>query len=291
MSDLPPPPVAPALSVSGVNADMPVIDPPTPVNAEGDPVAAEPAPPAAEPPVKVEGAEPEPAPKPNGIETRFAKMAEQRRAAEAKAAEAQAEAARLAQEVADLRAAKKPDVDPDPRPQRADFDDPDAYEAALIEHSTRRALAEAPIQLAQQQAERAAREAQQAAQTAWHERVAAVKETHPDFDTVVTNPNLPISVTMAQALTAEDNGPAVAYHLGQNPAEAARIAKLAPIQQVQAIARLAVKLEQPPPVSAAPPPIKPLGSRNTADKKPLAEMTMAEYEAARMAANGGRAVR
>jgi hypothetical protein len=60
----------------------------------------------------------------------------------------------------------------------------------------------------------------------------------------------PITDVMANAMLVIDSGHEVAYHLGQNPAEAARIANLPPSSQAREIGRLAKQLAAPP---AAPP--------------------------------------
>ena len=139
---------------------------------------------------------------------------------------------------------------------------------------------------------RQAADEQRSRTDAWQARVVEAQSKHDDFAEVAQNPNLPVTPTMAQAITDSETGTEILYHLGQNPAEAARIAKLSPIAQVRAIGVLEAKLapesktEEPPdpkPVSQAPKPIKPLagsaaaasGSRN------LEGMTQAEYRALR----------
>jgi hypothetical protein len=245
-----------------------------------------------------ENAETTARPAKNGVAQRFSEMTAQRRAAEARAAEAETRAteaaARLAeaqQRLAELSQAPKQDADPNPRPQRANFDNPDAYEDALIEWSTAKAASKIPQQQAQADAQRAQQQHEAATRAAWQERSARVAEEHPDFQEVVFNPSLAVTPAMTTAMLNTDNGPAIAYHLGKNLAEAARISALPPPKQFTEIARLSVRLEAPPPVSKAPPPIKPVGSRASGAQKDPNLMTTAEYEAYRTQQNGGRPVR
>jgi hypothetical protein len=83
----------------------------------------------------------------------------------------------------------------------------------------------------------------QTTQQNWNTRVAEFRKTTPDFDMVTRNPHLPITESMAKVIMGSELGPAVFHHLGKNPPEAARIARMAPQQQREAIARLEGRLE------------------------------------------------
>jgi hypothetical protein len=100
----------------------------------------------------------------------------------------------------------------------------------------------------------------------YHDREEKAREKYDDFEQVAYNPNLPITDVMAQSIQASDIGPEVAYHLGANPKEAERIARLSPILQAKEIGKLEAKLASDPPVkktSNAPTPISPLTARST----------------------------
>src|SRR5260221_12946246 len=90
---------------------------------------------------------------------------------------------------------------------------------------------------------------------------------------------------MAQSIARLDNGPAIAYHLGKNPKEAARIAALPNPMQLIEMGKLSATLAAPksPEVSRTPKPIKPLGSKASAGPKLISEMSMDEYAAQRNA--------
>ena len=93
----------------------------------------------------------------------------------------------------------------------------DAYVDAL---ATQRAQ-----QLIEQQA---LQRQQQEFVSAYHDREEDARSKYDDFEQVAYNPKLPITDVMAQSIQASDVGPDVAYYLGANPKEAARISKLAP---------------------------------------------------------------
>jgi len=101
---------------------------------------------------------------------------------------------------------------------------------------------------------------------AYAESEEKVRDKYDDFDQVARNPNVPITEVMAEAIYASDVGPEVAYFLGSNIKEAARIAKLSPFMQAKEIGKIEAKLASDPPVkktSNAPAPISPVTARST----------------------------
>ena len=91
------------------------------------------------------------------------------------------------------------------------------------------------------------------------------RQAYEDFDDVVQDPDLPISQAMAEAILRSSNGADVAYYLGKNPDQAARIASLDPFSAAVEIGRIAATVVRPQPrkTSNAPPPIQPVGARAT----------------------------
>ena len=91
------------------------------------------------------------------------------------------------------------------------------------------------------------------------------RQAYSDFDDVVQDPDLPISQAMAEAIMRSSNGADVAYYLGKNPDQAARIASLDPFSAAVEIGRIAATVVRPQPrkTSNAPPPIQPVGARAT----------------------------
>lgn len=96
--------------------------------------------------------------------------------------------------------------------------------------------------------------------------VTAGREKYPDFESVVfaLPPNV-LSPEMALAIFQTGQPADVAYHLGKNPDEAARIAKLPPLKKAIELGKLEGKLAAAPTkTTQAPPVIKPIGGAEPA---------------------------
>lgn len=213
------------------------------------------------------------------------------------------EAAR--QEANELRAKiPAPPAPPvDAKPTREQFDDPDLYDTALTEWGERegtrkvearlaeeRRTTEAATAAAKVEETRVANEAaSQKIQDSWNEKVVTAQEKYPDYMEVTMatpeNGGPTISDPMVAALVEADNGPDVAYFLGQNPDESQRIAALPTVAaQMLAIGRLAERIANPPRRRSPPPapPIEPIDTgTNTADTSEV-EPDMASYAAKRL---------
>ena len=85
-------------------------------------------------------------------------------------------------------------------------------------------------------------------------REAAFAKDKPDYHTLVDDDALPITPAMAQAIKTSESGPAVAYHLAKNPAEARRISGLHPLAQARELGIIEARLSG---ATAAAPPVKP----------------------------------
>ena len=97
-------------------------------------------------------------------------------------------------------------------------------------------------------------------------------EKFPDFqEAVFSLPGDVLHERLAMAIF-ETAAPAdVAYYLGKNPQEAARIAKLDPVRMALELGRMESKAIVPPPkkkTTAAPPPITPVGQAAAANAEP-----------------------
>jgi hypothetical protein len=157
-----------------------------------------------------------------------------------------------AQRQADVQQRQQPpaDIVPD------QFETYEAYAEALAERKAQEILAR-----------REAEQQQRALLETYHEREEAARDKYDDFEQVAYNPELPVTEAMARAIQASEIGPDVIYHLGSNPKEAARIARLDPILQAKEIGRIEARLSAEPPVkktSNAPAPIVPVTARSTA---------------------------
>jgi len=300
----------PALSAT---SDIPVLSL-APAPAAAEPAAA-PTPPAAAP-ADAAAAAPPPAvgegegtgeeskdTTPPWMKAEITKERNRRRDAELKVADAERRAAEATARLDEaLKLAAKPPVTTDPagttdlRPARESFDDPQAYDEALIEWSSRRAAAataaetkKAAEEAAAAGAEEARKVAEQAQvevmRTTWETNRAKALEQLPDYAEVAENPAVQISMAMASVITTRPDGPQIAYHLGKNPELAAKIAALTPPQAVFELGLIAaeLKLSKAPQLSNAPEPVRPLGSRAAAVSKGPEEESMEEYAARRTA--------
>lgn len=157
-----------------------------------------------------------------------------------------------------------------------DFASSDDYAEALAERKAEELLARR--EAARQQAELL---------EAYHEREEAARDKYDDFEQVAYNQSLPVTEVMAQSIQASDIGPDVLYHLGSNPKEAARIAKLPAILQAKEIGKIEASLSSNPPVrktSTAPAPIAPVTARSngtprydTTDPRSTKSMSTSEW--------------
>jgi hypothetical protein len=132
------------------------------------------------------------------------------------------------------------------------------------------------------QAERDSMQAESAAmrRAAWTEQVEAAKAVYADFEAVAFAGDVPLSKTMEDVILSSNQGADVAYFLGVNRSEAARISRMQPLDAARALGRIEAKISAPPARTStkAPAPIRPVNPRGgTAEASPD-RMTTAQYE-------------
>ena len=100
-----------------------------------------------------------------------------------------------------------------------------------------------------------------AKKSAFEESLASKREHFEDFEDVAYGHKF-MDMDLAEQIFDLDKGPEVAYHLGSNLDEAARIFALAPVQRARELTKLEFQVEalKPKKVSDAPDPIKSLGN-------------------------------
>lgn len=189
------------------------------------------------------------------------------------AAEKQAEAASKKLEA--IKAAASSDTPP----REEDFEDFQEFQIAKVIHAERRRLSgeqEAAATEEQKQAQ-AAHDAAVKAQ--WNARVEEAKAEFADFEAVAYRPDMQVSPAMVEVIRSSEKGPALAYHLGSNLPEAARIAALPPTQAAYELGRIEAALSAPKPrtKTKAPPPVRPVRTSGAALEKSPAEMSNEEY--------------
>ena len=162
-------------------------------------------------------------------------------------------------------------------PPVENFDSVDAYADALAERKAEELLAKRELERQQMDF-----------LDAYQDREEDARNRYDDFEEVAYNPKLPISNAMAETIQASDNGPDIAYYLGSNPKEAARIAALkSPILQAKEIGKIEAKIASEPVLrktTSAPPPIAPISGRgsgspsyDTTDPRAIKNMSTSEW--------------
>lgn len=150
------------------------------------------------------------------------------------------------------------------KPESSNFDTYEAYIDALtdwkVEHriKTEREKAESSYSENQKIAQ------QQQAFSGFEARAEKVREKYEDFDDVAFS-NFKVTEAMTAALLESELGPDILYYLGNNPKEAARIARLSPYAQAREIGKLEAKYpELSKTTSTAPAPISPVKPKSQA---------------------------
>ena len=163
------------------------------------------------------------------------------------------------------RQQQQPEAGP---PKREDFESLEDYLEAKADWKVEQKLAERERAQSEKAREQEAAKRHQEVESTWSERVEKAHETYADFDDVVVrNSDLAISDTMAAAIKASEDGVDLAYYLGKNPGEAARIAKLGAVAQVLELGRLSATMKaQEKPVSKAAPPVEPVRGQSRSER-------------------------
>lgn len=99
---------------------------------------------------------------------------------------------------------------------------------------------------------------------------------------LATDAKAPVTMEMVEALAVSEQAANIADHLGRNPAEVARIASLPPHLQGYELAKLESRLASQPRTTSALPPPTTVGARALASTDPSG-MSMEQYIAAREA--------
>lgn len=149
-------------------------------------------------------------------------------------------------------------------PERESFRNDDEYLQAQIEHLAERKAVE---KLSQRETMRKQEEQTEA----FLAKAEKATEKYPDFQTVVSNPNLRINEGMAEYIADSDLGADVAYFLGQNPMKAAQIAQMSPIKAARELTRIEAEIEAKPKarLSKTPEPINPVGSKGSSSSSSM----------------------
>jgi hypothetical protein len=166
------------------------------------------------------------------------------------------------------RAMKIPAPTPEPEqlvePQMDGYETYESYFADLAEFKAKKVLRDNEMQRIEGQRE----QNNQARVNEFQRKGNEFATEHPDyFAKVQAIPPQFMPQDVADVIMDSENGPAIAYHLGENPHEAARIAQLPSHLRTAEIGRISATIkptEKKP--TQAPPPVKPLGGSDSAPR-------------------------
>ncbi len=235
------------------------------------------------------------------VHVRFSELTEQRKAAEAKAADAEAKLGqeRAARELAEKRnrelEAKIPppkveELGPEPKPEQ--FGNPQEFAKAWRDWANE--------QGAREEAENKVKVEREKVQTVFRERQAAFKAITPDYETVVASSPVVVSQEITDAIIDSDIGPQILHHLAKNPAIAEKWKALSRPRQVKEFGFLEKQLSEgkvepkkaeaavATEISRAPAPITPLRGSSAVEEPPISSDgefhgTYAQWKAMRKA--------
>lgn len=135
----------------------------------------------------------------------------------------------------------------------------------------------------------------------YNQRLSEFKSEHDDFDEVVGNKSIQIPQSVQLAVLEMDNGPEIAYFIGQHPEEAKKMMNMSPAAAAAYVGKIAARLEpvkeeetegresrkagpdKAPTFSSskAPAPIRPLTGHSTKSTVPIDELPYDEYRKVR----------
>lgn len=189
--------------------------------------------------------------------------------------EAERRAERAEARARELEAKLKP-------PNADEYTDPAKLNADQVKHT----LAQQRIEDLREEHREASDEAGNARAIAWAERVNDFKAEYADFEQVAFA--APIGQATSLMVADMEDGPAIAYHLGKNPAEARRIDALPERQRLYALGKIAAQVTSPPPkrVTTAPTPINAVAGKSAGGSNDPPD-DMKAYAAWRKKGGGG----
>jgi len=164
-------------------------------------------------------------------------------------------------------------------PKESDFDDYTDYAAAKAVWAYNSSSRKAQASQVETQHEAAKAERDAAIRAGWQEQVEAAKATYKDFEAVAYNNEVPITAAMGEVIMSSDVGAELAYYLGSNRSESARIAAMSPLAAAKELGRIEANISAPKPRTAtkAPPPVKPVKPNAGTGEKAPSEMSYQQY--------------
>ena len=181
---------------------------------------------------------------------------------------------------------------PAAEPKQEDFPSYDEFVLARAEYRAEQTVTKKLENLGKVAQENQSQAEQTARAADWEVKVEDARDKYDDFDEVVMSPdNTFFTDTLFAALSEEENGTDVAYHLASNPKLGRELASLSPMKAVLRIGKLSAKLAEKPTrkQTGAPTPVKTVNSGSAPQGlTPYTAKTMAEYAKARKAQEAGQ---
>jgi len=172
-------------------------------------------------------------PKKGKLATRFSELTGKARAAEERAAAAEARLAEL-----EGKKAKAVVESPEPDPKEfADFND---YTDAVAEWKAEKKLAERAANEVKAKEEAKAQEVMKG----WNERIESAKERYEDFHEIITSSDVQYEPVVRKVIMESEYGPDLLYHLSNDDKDAAKFKQMTTDQQIKFIGRLEGKFEE-----------------------------------------------
>jgi hypothetical protein len=203
--------------------------------------------------------------KPAWFKKRFDRLTYQREQANRNAEAVTAENKRLAAELERLKATKSV---AEGKPKLEDFDSDEEFFDALTdwkweqrELKAREAQEKEKLTQTKQEAEKTFKETVVSVNTAGEAKYEDYTET------ISSLPGDVLDNELAQAIFETDAPEDIAYHLGKNPKEAAKISKMSPLKKAIALGKIEARLGTKT-TTSAPPPIKPVKGKGSTDFDP-----------------------
>lgn len=174
------------------------------------------------------------------------------------------------------------------KPESSKFESYEAYMEALTDWKVEQRLSERDQKAKETSSENERNERLQKLKEGFEERAEKFREQQEDFDDVAFS-QFPVSPAMAEAIMESELGPQILFHLGNNPKEAMRIARMSPYAAAREIGKLEVTLpELVKPSSSAPAPINPVKPKSNASEAPSESDDMKSWIAKRQKQVHGR---
>lgn len=181
------------------------------------------------------------------LEERFSELTGKRKAAEKAALEANEKAASERKAREDVERQLKelrdkyepPKTEIGPKPDAKDFEDLDSYSSAIEKW----ALEKAEFESAKKASENKEKERKASVQKTWVQRQTAFIESHPDYSDKLGASSVEVAQFVHDAIVESEVGPAILYHLAENPDVADTWRDMTPASALRALGKLEAKLE------------------------------------------------